>query len=119
DWVYRPAEQQFTWRLLQPRPAIELEVCRSARSAWPLFAPHHYLSGALARNATCFVARWRSVPVAFSAWMPFFGKSQPTRREHRTVTLPDFQGVGIGNALAALVAAMWQGLGYRAISSTS
>ncbi len=46
DWVYRPAEQRFTWRFLRRRPAIDLEVVRCQASAWPLFAPHHYLSGA-------------------------------------------------------------------------
>ena len=37
-----------------------------------------------------------------------------TRREHRTVTLPDYQGVGIGNALSNTIAAMWRTFGYRA-----
>jgi hypothetical protein len=119
DWIYRPAEQSFAWRSLQPRPAIDLEVFRCQTSAWPLFAPHHYLSGALARNAVCFVATWKSVPVAFSAWLPFVGRGRPTRREHRTVTLPDYQGVGIGNAMSALIASMWTALGSRAISTTS
>ncbi|HWY87274.1 MAG TPA: ABC transporter ATP-binding protein [Gemmataceae bacterium] len=119
DWVYRPAEQAFAWRLLQRRPAIDLQVVRCRPSAWPLFAPHHYLSRALARNAYCFLALWQSAPVAFSAWVPFFGAGPPTRREHRTVTLPDFQGVGIGNALSALIAGMWKALGYRAVSATA
>ena len=48
DWVYRPAEQRFVWRFLQRRPSIHLEVVRCQASAWPLFAPHHYLSGELA-----------------------------------------------------------------------
>ncbi len=47
------------------------------------------------------------------------GTGPPTRREHRTVTLPDYQGVGIGNALSAFVAALWTGLGYRVISTTT
>src|ERR1700724_624701 len=58
-------------------------------------------------------------PVAFSAWLPFVGAGPPTRREHRTVTLPDYQGVGIGNALSALIASLWRGLGCRAISTTT
>jgi hypothetical protein len=29
---------------------------------------------------------------------------RPARREHRTVTLPDYQGAGIGNALSNFVA---------------
>jgi hypothetical protein len=57
--------------------------------------------------------------VAFSAWLPFLGTGPPARREHRTVTLPDYQGVGIGNALSATIASMWAGLGCRARSTTT
>src|SRR5205823_1273280 len=81
--------------------------------------PHHYLSGALAGGAVCFLASWGGRPVAFSAWLPFVGRGPPTRREHRTVTLPDFQGVGIGHALSGLIASLWRGLGYRAFSTTT
>jgi GNAT superfamily N-acetyltransferase len=119
DWVYRPAEQAFTWRLLQRRPIIEIVIVRCRPSAWRLFAPHHYLSAALARSATCFLATWNDRPVAFSAWLPFVGSGPSTRREHRTVTLPDFQGVGIGNAVSDTIASMWKALGYRAISTTT
>jgi ABC-type ATPase involved in cell division len=119
DWVYQPAEDRFTWRLLQRRPAVRLEVVRCQASAWPLFAGHHYLSGALARSAVCFLASWEGRPIAFSAWLPFVGPGPPTRREHRTVCLPDYQGVGVGNALSALIASLWKGLGYRAVSTTT
>ncbi len=119
DWVYRPAESAFTWRCLQRRPAISLAVVRCQASAWRLFAPHHYLSAALNPSAVCFLASWGEQPVAFSAWLPFIGAGPPTRREHRTVTLPDFQGVGIGNALSALIASLWKALGYRALSTTT
>ena len=57
--------------------------------------------------------------MAFSAWLPFVGRGPPARREHRTVTLPDYQGVGIGNALSDAIASLWRGLGYRAISTTT
>jgi GNAT superfamily N-acetyltransferase len=77
------------------------------------------LSTALVRSAVCFLATWEDQPVAFSAWLPFVGFGPPTRREHRTVTLPDYQGVGIGNALSATVAALFRGLGYRSISTTT
>jgi GNAT superfamily N-acetyltransferase len=119
DWVHRPAENAFTWRCLQRRPAISLAVVRCQASAWRLFAAHHYLSAALHPSAVCFLATWREQPVAFSAWLPFVGAGPPARREHRTVTLPDFQGVGIGNALSAIVASMWKALGYRVLSTTT
>jgi GNAT superfamily N-acetyltransferase len=40
------------------------------------------------------------------------------RRGHRTVVLPDFQGVGIGRHLVDYCASMWNGLGYRVFSGT-
>ena len=119
DWVYRPAEKYFTWRFLQRRPEIALEVQRCRPSAWALFAPHHYLNHRLVPSASCFLAYWHGRPVAFSSWLPFVGKGPPARREHRTVALPDFQGAGIGNALSGLIASMWKGLGYRALSTTT
>jgi ABC-type lipoprotein export system ATPase subunit/GNAT superfamily N-acetyltransferase len=119
DWVYQPAEGRFEWRLLRRRPNVRLEIVRCQTSAWPLFAPHHYLSGELARSAVCFLASWDERPVAFSAWLPFVGAGPPTRREHRTVCLPDYQGVGVGNALSALIASLWRGLGCRAVSTTT
>src|SRR5205085_12464580 len=94
DWVYRPAEQRFQWRSLQRRPPVELSVFRCRHEAWVAFAPHHYLSHSLARGAVCFLATWQGRPVAFSAWLPKLGRGPPGRREHRTVTLPDYQGVG-------------------------
>jgi hypothetical protein len=119
DWVYRPAESNFSWRFLQPRPAVRLEVERCPTCVWPLFAPYHYLSHRLAPSATCFLARWNGVPVAFSAWLPFLGKGPRARREHRTVTLPDYQGIGIGNAVSDLIASTWTALGFRALSTTT
>jgi GNAT superfamily N-acetyltransferase len=119
DWVYRPAEDSFTWRSLRRRPAIALSVQRCRPEAWTLFSHHHYLSHGLVRGATCFLACWEDRPVAFSAWLPFVGAGRPARREHRTVTLPDYQGAGIGHALSTLLASMWRGLGYRATSTTT
>lgn len=122
DWVYEPATQQFRWRSLQQRPAIELEVNRVHHSAWRLFHPHHYLTADINKAAFCFCAFWKGIPVAFDAWLPFFGKlkdSRQARRGHRTVCLPDYQGVGIGASLFAHLASMWAGLGYRAFSATA
>src|SRR5262249_41612594 len=84
-------------------------------SAWPLFAPHHYLNSALAPSAVCFLASWNAQPVAFSAWLPFVGAGPAARRGHRTVTQPDFQGAGIGKALSATIARLSEGPGLPAL----
>jgi hypothetical protein len=119
DWIYYAADNTFQWRCLQRRPPISLSVVRCHPSAWPLFAPHHYLSGDLNPMATCFLTSWRDTPVAFSSWLSFFGQGPPARREHRTVVLPDFQGVGIGMALSSLIGSLWKAFGLRALSTTT
>jgi GNAT superfamily N-acetyltransferase len=118
DWVYRPATNTFAWRLLQRRPAIELDIRRVDGAAWRLFRPHHYLSSKLAKSAVCFMACWNDRPVAFSAWIHGMSR-RGGRREHRTVTLPDYQGVGIGHRLSGFCAALWKALGCRATSTTT
>jgi hypothetical protein len=64
DWVIDMATATFARRRLR-RPPIELEIFRCRRSAWRMFAHHHYLSGALAQYARCYLALWEGVPVAF------------------------------------------------------
>lgn len=119
DWEYRPAEQRFAWRTPFRRPGIRLELVRCAPTAWALFVPHHYLSETLCFSAVCFLACWQERPVCFSSWIRFVGNGPATMREHRTVTLPDYQGVGIGNAVSDTLASMWAGLGFRAASTTT
>lgn len=122
DWIYDPSTCRFQWRELCRRPPINLTISRIHHSAWPIFAKHHYLTASLSHSAWCFVAFLDGkIPVAFDAWLPFFGRTsdgRSARRGHRTVCLPDYQGVGIGNALFTYVASMWAGLGYRCFSTT-
>jgi GNAT superfamily N-acetyltransferase len=118
DWTYRPATNTFAWRFLQRRPAILLTVFRCRLAAWQLFRYHHYLNTAIHPAAQAFLATWEDRPVAFSAWLNALVK-YGGKREHRTVTLPDYQGVGIGHALSNFCASLWKGLGHRALSTTT
>lgn len=118
DWVYEPHLDRLERRSQRQRPPIELEIARVHYSAWALFRHHHYLDTTLHKAAKCFCAYWRGNPVAFSAWLPSPGHKN-SWREHRTVCLPDYQGVGIGNALSDYVASVVRSVGKRAISSTS
>lgn len=107
DWTYDPAADQFTWRSLRGRPRIEIEICRVHRSAWRLFHHHHYLSSDLNASAQCFAAFVEEQPAAFAAVISGPGPRGGHFREHRVVCLPDFQGVGIGNALSEFVASLY------------
>lgn len=105
DWVYYPATGEFERRSLRRRPSIEIEVIRVKASAWPLFKRHHYLDTKLHSGAKCWVGLVEGQPAAFASCVRFVGDLE-AYREHRTVCLPDFQGVGIGNALSNYVAAV-------------
>ncbi len=120
DWIYRPAENFFRER--RPgdgnRPIISLEIIRCKTSAWYLFAPHHYLNHTLNPGAHCFLATWEKKPVCFSSWIKHYGSGK-VRREHRTVCLPDYQGVGIGNAVSDFCAGLYKAQGYKTTSTTT
>jgi len=111
DWVVDMANSTFQRRCLR-RPAIELELFRCRRSAWRLFARHHYLSGGLSDFAQCFLALWQGNPVAFVATLSLIGRKR-RRRISRIVTLPDYQGIGIGMAATEAVAELHRAEGQR------
>jgi GNAT superfamily N-acetyltransferase len=111
DWIVDMATAELRRRRLR-RPTIELEVHRCKLAAWQLFKRHHYLSGSLAPAARCYLTTWDGVPVNFCATVPVFMK-KGHRRFTRIVTLPDFQGIGIGMRAVAAVAELHRAEGHR------
>lgn len=104
DWVLDMAAREFSWRRLR-RPPIRLGLSRCPRKLWAVFARHHYLSGSLNPTARCYAAFWDGRPTTFCATLHNAGRRRQ-RRITRLVTLPDYQGIGIGMAVAEAVAAL-------------
>lgn len=120
DWVYNVATDTFSWRCLQGRPAVDLQIHEATGAAWSLFRGHHYLTANIHKAARCFVATWRGAPVAFTSYIHFpHPKVVGAKREHRTVVLPDYQGVGIGNAMSEWLGEHLRAKGLRFLSTTS
>lgn len=117
DWVLEMATGRLTRRCLR-RPVIELEIHRTGLKAWRLFAPHHYLSGSLNMAARCYLASWNGEPVSFCATLSTIARHD-RRRFTRIVTLPDYQGIGIGMRMVRAVAEMERAEGYRVSVTTS
>jgi ABC-type phosphate/phosphonate transport system ATPase subunit len=107
DWVYEPAIDRLARGSLWRRPKITLNIRRVDKTAWQLFRQHHYLSADLHRASSCFCAFVENQPAAFCAILSFPHPVTPSWRIHRLVTLPDFQGVGIGNALMDFCAGIY------------
>jgi ABC-type lipoprotein export system ATPase subunit/GNAT superfamily N-acetyltransferase len=110
DWIYDTSTQVLDVRGSRRRPKIELQILPCSTDAWTIFKHHHYLDGNISKAAKCWIAIWNDVPVAFHAALPLpqarHGKL-PAWRGHRTVVLPDFQGLGIGIALTNELASMF------------
>ena len=116
DWVLDTATGKVQrscadGRLLR-RPNIDLEVFRCERRLWNMFKTHHYLSGTLAKNCRCYVVLWKEQPAAFCALIPQQGFER-WYRVSRIVTLPDYQGIGIGSALLDSLAELYVSQGFR------
>lgn len=114
DWTYDVAAAQFTWRTVQPHPRIELAIYPIDRSAWTMFKRHHYLSSDLASGAQCFGAYIGDKLVGFHAYRHFpHPKTKNIKMGHRTVVLPDYQGLGIGGRITDYIGQYLYEQGYR------
>jgi GNAT superfamily N-acetyltransferase len=120
DWVYEPHLGALQRGRSLRRPRIDLEVRRVHHSCWELFRPYHYLNHTFNKAARCFVAFYEGRPVALQAVIVSpHPVAKNMYRGHRAVCLPDYQGVGIGNALIDYVASAYRGLGLRILSTTA
>ena len=112
---------------LGTQPTITLEVRRCSPHEWQLFREHHYKDHRLNAASACFIGLLQGKPVVFSGWtmeainyimrlkmqsvhdekhadwgkigLPESWTSRTLMREHRTVVLPEYQGLGLGKLM--------------------
>jgi len=106
------------------RPSVEIKLYPCKRSIWAMFAKHHYLTEKLSRSCRSYVAvadfGSGEAIVGFSSTIPFpHGYIKNAYREHRTVVLPDFQGLGFGPKISDAVAQLHLDEGKRYFSRTA
>lgn len=120
DWVFDTDTGLMSHRGSERRKTIELEVVPCATEAWRMFRDHHYLDGNINKSAKCWIAIWDGVPVGFAAAIAFpNGNFKKAYRGHRTVILPDYQGLGLGSRLSDAVGQMFIESGFRYFSKTA
>ena len=104
---------------LQREPMV-VKVYEVRRPMWNYFMGHHYLTQSLHPFARCYIATISEEVAAFGSAIPFpHGHIKRAWRETRTVTLPDFQGMGIGVRLSDWIAEAHVMGGYRYFSRTT
>lgn len=127
DWVFCTNDMTFHIRDGQKknRPTIRCDIYQvtspnEKSRLWRTFGKYHYLSANFNKVADVFVTTVNGDLAAFCAALPFpHPRLKKVRREHRTVVLPDFQGIGLGVRLSDFVAEQYRRKGYRYISTTS
>ena len=120
DWTYNTDTCEMRVGRYLRRPTIRLEVYRGRVQDWKMFARHHYLSGEIHNSAQCYIGTINDHVVAFSSVLPMpTGFLCNAYREHRTVLLPDYQGLGIGVRFSDAVASIQVSMGRRYYSKTT
>lgn len=125
DWVFNTND--MTFRLCEGqkknRPDIRFEVFEIKKNKqyyWRKFAKYHYLSHSFNNAARTYVATVNGEIAAFTSALPFpHPVVKNTWKEHRTVVLPDFQGIGLGQRLTDFVAQMFIDNGNQFITTIS
>lgn len=123
DWTFCTDTMKFeVTRGLLRRPEIKIEIRRCGKEIWEMFRKHHYLNTNLHTASICFVALINSIPVGFTAARPLVhavNKKNDHYLEHRSVVLPDYQGIGIGVRLSDAIAKLFVSNGGKYFSVTS
>lgn len=120
DWIFNTISGVLDSGRRVPRCPISLQVYRCSYKYWGLFREHHYLTSRIHKQAQCFLGLLDQAPAVFTAVLAF---PHPTIkkafREHRTVVLPDFQGMGIGPMFSDSIASLYTSTAKRYFSRTS
>jgi ABC-type ATPase involved in cell division len=124
DWYFDTTDGTLHDGRLLRRPPITVRLYPCRRNIWKMFAHHHYLSTALNNNARCFLVTadlegCQNI-AGFVSCIPLpSGTLRHAWREHRTVVLPDFQGLGIGPCASDAIAQLHLIEGKRYFSRTT
>lgn len=111
DWVLNMADQTCHWRSLR-RDDLHLEIRRCQPSVWARFREHHYLNSKALPAAQFYGAVWQEEIVAVVALVGLWGR-RGHKRVARVVTLPDYQGIGIGARLLDTVCEIEHTAGFQ------
>jgi ABC-type lipoprotein export system ATPase subunit/GNAT superfamily N-acetyltransferase len=105
---------------LGSRPELVLTIKGTSPEMWRGFSKYHYLDTTMSRSVHCYVGLLGDKPIAFHAAIHSTNRDIHSYwRGHRTVVLPEFQGMGIGTKFSDAIADMYVSRGMRYFSKTA
>lgn len=94
DWVIDTRTKTFDRGRLRQRPKIDLKIFKANGSYWRYFKPHYYLDLPMPPAAEYFVGTVDGELACHLAVSPLFTANG--YRATRLVTMPEWQGAGVG-----------------------
>lgn len=124
EWVYDTDLQKLDNRRspfrMGSRPELALTIRSTSPDYWRYFSKYHYLDTSISRSVHCYVLLLGDKPIGFHAAIHSTNRDIHSYwRGHRTVILPEFQGMGIGTAFSDAIAEIYVGRGLRYFSKTA
>jgi ABC-type lipoprotein export system ATPase subunit/GNAT superfamily N-acetyltransferase len=124
DWVYDTDLQKLDNRRspfrMGSRPELTLTIRSTGPHYWQYFKRFHYLDTTMSRSVHCYVLLLGDKPIGFHAAIHSTNRDIHSYwRGHRTVILPEFQGMGIGTAFSDAIAQIYVDRGLRYFSKTA
>jgi GNAT superfamily N-acetyltransferase len=102
------------------RPELILTIKGTSPEMWRYFSKYHYLDTSISRSVHCYVLLLGDKPIGFHAAIHSTNRDIHSYwRGHRTVILPEFQGMGIGTRFSDAIAEMYVSKGMRYFSKTA
>ena len=123
EWVYDTdlgvlENRRLLHRLGRPRLALTIRSTSSFY--WRYFSRYHYLDTAISKSAHYYVLLLGRKPIGFHAAIHSTNRDIHSYwRGHRTVILPEFQGMGIGTQFSDAIAEIYVSRGLRYFSKTA
>ena len=102
DWVIDTKTKTFTKECLRRRPDIELEIWKVDQSYWRFYKPHYYLNLPMPPAAEYFIGTVDGELACHLAVAPRF--EIKAYRATRLVTMPEWQGAGVGSRFLNFIA---------------
>ena len=124
EWVYDTDLQKLDNRRspfrMGSRPRLALTIRSTSPNYWRYFQRHHYLDSKISRSVHCYLLLLGDKPIGFHAVIHSTNRDIHSYwRGHRTVILPEFQGMGIGTAFSDAIAEIYVSRGLRYFSKTA
>ena len=120
DWVVDLSTEEVMVNPPFRKPEIQIEVEPTHRKAWEIFREHHYLDHSISNAAQCYVGYWGDEPATFVGILHYpHPKDDSIKRVTRFVTLPEYQGLGIGTKVLEAVSQHYRENKFRMLIATS